>query len=536
MTIAKVRELSKFGVISDIDPYDLPKEAFSFALNARFHNGHITHSPIFRTASVLSNASPRALFPYSPTSGVDSVYIGYMSGRINKWSASGETNFSIASYVDSNSSSNFTSTTLADILYVNRDDRAPWRLKSSDSAFVSLEHWDATWRASLIRSCGGALVALGITKAGVAHPTMYKTSNFALSGAVPSTWDETDPTNNATENIFSGMEGQIVDAALLRNVLIVYAGNETWLLEADGSTAVFDNRRIFSNAGAINANCSVEVEGQHYVFGLNDLWTHDGSSKTSIADHKVRDFVFGSLNVAKRAYCSVQYNAPLNQILFAYQSIEDGINFQGADGANRGAVYDLKEKTWTYVDLPFVFASASAGIGASLTWDGLLGTWDALGGSWASFDPSLQKTITMIGETNATFGLVGSLYAYDLYSHGSVSTFPVAVNASPGMTLYRDGIDLDELGADLRGHKTIRAIYPQARLDAGTTLDFSFGCADSYNATPVFSDYMSYDGVTLNKCDFMASGRYLSMKARFNSYKYVSVSGYDVDLEVTSEM
>ncbi len=536
MTIAKVRGLSKYGVVSDVDAYDLPPEAFSFAVNARFHNGHATHSPVFRTAAPLANVNPRTLAQWTSSAGVESLYVGYKSGRINKWTPTAETNFSIAGYADSDSTSLFTSCVLADVLYVNRSDRVPWRLKSSDSAFVALENWTSTWRAGLLKSCGGALVALNITKAGVAYPTMYKTSNFALSGAVPTTWDETDTTNNATQNIFGGMQGQIVDANLLRSSLIVYALNETWALDADGSTSVFSNRRIFQNAGAISANCSVEVNGQHYVLGPNDIWTHDGSTKVSIVDQKTRDFIFGSLNVANKAFCFVQYNAPLNQIMFAYQSTDSGCTFVGADGANRGAVYDLAEKTWTFVDLPFVFAMTPAALSGAVTWQDLTGTWDALGGSWASYEASTQKNFAALGDTNATFSLTKSLYAYDLYGPGSQSTYPVDANASLGMRLERDGIDLDELGADLRGHKVIRAIYPQARLDAGTNLEFSFGASDSYNVAPVFSDYMSYDGVLNNKCDFMASGRYLSMKVRFNSYKYVSISGYDVDLEVTSEM
>jgi hypothetical protein len=55
--------------------------------------------------------------------------------------------------------------------------------------------------------------------------------------------------------------------------------------------------------------------------------------------------------------------------------------------------------------------------------------------------------------------------------------------------LLRDGIDLDELDAELRGYKIVLGIYPQGRLDpSAQPMSFSFGVTDAPNVTPVFSD------------------------------------------------
>jgi hypothetical protein len=57
MSLPKVRNLGQFGVVADPDPFTLPPNAFSMAVNARFRNGKITRSPVFRNVVNLSAAS-----------------------------------------------------------------------------------------------------------------------------------------------------------------------------------------------------------------------------------------------------------------------------------------------------------------------------------------------------------------------------------------------------------------------------------------------------------------------------------------------
>ena len=43
----------------------------------------------------------------------------------------------------------------------------------------------------------------------------------------------------------------------------------------------------------------------HYCFGRDDIYRHDGNSKQSIADEKVKNFIFGSLNNNQSDVCFV---------------------------------------------------------------------------------------------------------------------------------------------------------------------------------------------------------------------------------------
>jgi hypothetical protein len=79
--VVPVRNLAKYGIVTDPDPYDLPIEAWSFGVNCRFRNGRVSRSPVFRGVQVLGTSGPRFLVSHRPTSGLDFVFLGYTNGR-----------------------------------------------------------------------------------------------------------------------------------------------------------------------------------------------------------------------------------------------------------------------------------------------------------------------------------------------------------------------------------------------------------------------------------------------------------------------
>ena len=83
MSIEKLRNLSKYGVLSDPDPYDLPLEAYTVGVNVRFRNGHISSGPVFRNVLRLGTTDPRFCFSASPSIS-NSLFIGYKNGKITR--------------------------------------------------------------------------------------------------------------------------------------------------------------------------------------------------------------------------------------------------------------------------------------------------------------------------------------------------------------------------------------------------------------------------------------------------------------------
>lgn len=475
----------------------------------------------------------------TPLSGLDLLVTGFKSGRLYSYSSGTFSNLSIPSYADNDSELPFTSAHLADVFYINRGDRVPWYLGPADSVFHALPNWTSTWRAQLLRTCGGALVALNVTKAGVNFPTMVKTSSLPQSGAVPSSWDHTSLSTLATENILAELEGPIVDACSLSSALFIYGSNETWVMQPDGSSNLYSYTKRFANRGAINANCSIEVNGRQFVFGINDIWMHDGVTPQSIADGRVRDFVFGAINVKKANRCFVSHDQARNEVKFHFVSGDRGIAFVPTDatnGCNRAAVYNYAENTWSFDDLPFVFFSYPANIDNQLTYATVTSTYDTVGGSYLDQEDGFKKTQVYVGEASTLYGTTNALYAFDAFGNDSTIAFPVDTHASAQATLERDGIDLDEVGADLTGYKCVVSVYPQGRIDPdGSPVQFRFGAADHFNQPAMFDAWQDYDGELLSKLDFTSAGRFLSCQIKFNDHKQFTLSGFDLEVEILGE-
>lgn len=534
MTIAKLRTLGKYGVITDVDPYDLPPEAFSMGVNVRFRNGRVHRGLVFRSARQLSSTNPRFVFANEPTSGLDLCFLGYQDGRVVFTTPTAEVDYSIAGYTPNISEGTWTGTHLADIVYINREDRVPWFLDPASAQFQELTNWDPTYRAKLIRGCGGALVALNVTKGAINFPTMVKTSSFALAGAVPASWDITDPSTNATENILAELEGSIVDAQSFGSNLIIYGVDQAWIMQQSAGFELFDYYKLPFQKGAINANCVVEIDGKHYVMGPEDIWCHDGVSEQSLCDGLVRDFIYSSINLSKANRCFVVYNAALKEIHFCYVSGDQYASFLTTGGCNRQAVYNLVSNTWTFDDLPSVYSGTRANLNIVQTYDTVAATYATVGGTYLDQEDSYKRTVVYVGDTTAAYGLVDSLYAFDLYGTGSTVSFAVDTNATKPAHLERDGIDLDQIqGVNLPDYKVISSIYPLARVDADATsaLEMQFGSADYFGQSATFDGpVMAYDGNTEYRLDYNMAGRYLSFMIDFADYKTFSISGFDFDV------
>ena len=541
MSILHLRDLGAYGIIADVDPFNIPTNAFSDGLNVRFDDGCVERGAVFRNVDTLDGDAPRFCTFFVGPSDAEELIVGYKNGSLARWIVGGtETDVSIGSYTPSDSDGRFTSCKLGGVLYINRNDRVPWDWKPGDSAFEALGGgWDSGWRCNILRAYADCLVAFNITKSGTEYPTMIKTSDIATYGAVPTTWDETDLTANATENVLAEMQGDILDAQTLGNNMIVYTRYETWMMQADGSDAIFNYRRLFNDAGIINANCAVEIEGKHYVFGYKDIWVHDGVGKESICNSRIRKKVFTNLDFGYDYRCFVHANILLNEIYFCYNDgAATSATFGGVEGCNRAAVYNYKNNTWSFYALPNVFFASDMVLSNPVTYATTTSTYDALSVSYFNVSETGKRAPVMVGDVSTDHGLVEAIYGVDLDGEQSVLGFDIDTDATTTWFLEKRGIDLDELNLDLRGYKNIVAVYPQVRLaDDEQSVDFSFSASDTFGVTNAYSDAQSYDNMTYYKLDFHDGGRYLAYKidGGGDGDKGFKMSGIDFDVEITGE-
>lgn len=536
MALLPIRNLGDVGVTTDAPGHDLPINAFTFAKNVRFDEGKVSRSPIFRNVEDLTGYGVRHAYSIQPSTGFDRVLILLHNFRAYEY-ANGSTTYVTNNIAGTTIDEAYTCTTLADVTYICRSDHVPIsRSNSSTGNFANLANWDSTWRAQSLRSYGDQLVALNLVEGSTEYPNRVRFSNITTANSVPDSWDAADTTKSAGFNDLVQMKTPIVDGMTLGNAFIIYSEDQVWSMQFVGGQFIFNFRKLFQDIGMINKNCAVEVEGKHFVFGLDDIYTHDGNSYQSIADNRVKNFVFKGLNATRRDRCYVQHNPILNEIYFCYNSDDAHVAYANSTFCNRAAVFNYRNGTWSFMDLPNTVPGTTANLDAVTTYATAASTltYNAIGGSYNDQADSFGKAVIMLGQDNADDGLTKDrMYALDLSDEGSVS-FPYLSEANKQPFLERQALDLDEAGLPLSGYKVISRLYPQLNTtNADKQVTFTFGATDLISQAPSYGADITFNMETDYKIDTRNAGRYVSYKMTYTDEKDFQLTGFDMDVTVT---
>ena len=538
-TTLPIRNLGQTGVITDTNPYNLPITGFTKAVNVRFDDGSVKRSPVFRTAKDSMGFDPRGAFGVTPSTGFDSVLVVSDEYEIYEYQAGSFTDRS-GSITGSTDPRPFTLCSLADVTYINRPDRVPVYRAPLGTNFADLPNWPSNHRTNALRPFGDFLLALGTTEGVNTFPNRVRFSNLVDANSVPDSWDETDTTKSAGFNDLVQMQTPIVDGRELGTNFVIYSESEAILMEFVGGTFIFNFRKLFGDEGVINQNCVVEIENKHFVFGNTDIYVTDGVTRQSIADQKVRQFVFQGLNKKNADRCFVQHNDELSEVYFCYQSGDSLVNFPDTARCNRAAVYNYKNDCWSFIDLPNVSAGAEANVNSVATYANATSTYAATGGSYYDQEDSFNRHTLMVGNQDAANSIASSkLWALDLADEGSVA-LDLDATATKPIVLERVGVDLDEIREPLDGYKVVTRMLPQisTKNTSDTTVSLEFGASDIPNQNPNYTASVTFDISSDYKIDARAAGRYLSYKMTVgsNDYKDFQFSGFDVDITTTGRV
>lgn len=537
MAIIPIRNLGDAGVVTDVSPYNLPLSAYSKAVNVRFDEGKVRRSPIFRTVLASLGYNPRFAFGIVPSTGFDTALVISNDYVIKEYSNGTLTDRS-GSISASDDPRPFTGTTLADVTYINRPDRVPVFRAPSGTNFADLTNWTSNHRCVSLRAFGDQLIALNMTEGSSSFPNRVRFSNVVLANSIPDSWDAADTTKLAGFVDLVEQDTAIVDGLTLGSNFIIYTSTQVWLMDFVGGTFLFNFRKLFTDAGAISQNCIVEVEGKHYVFDNFDIYAHDGVSKQSICDERVKNFIFTGMNQASKNLCFVQHNPTLNEIMFCYKSGDELVAFPNAERCNRAAVYNYRKNTWSFMDLPNVSSATIINLDTVETYATAANlTYELVGGSYYDQEDSFNRHVVMVGQDNTADGLTSDkIYGLDLSDDGSIG-FQLDTEATKRAIVERVGIDLDETQRGIRGYKVINRLYPQAdtKNSNNTTLTFEFGASDIPSDSPTYSTSTSFDMSSDYKIDSRAAGRYLSYKVTISDQKDFELSGFDLDVTATGK-
>jgi hypothetical protein len=374
---------------------------------------------------------------------------------------------------------------------------------------ATMTAWDTNERCAVLVPFKTYWIALDITKTSTRYPYMIKWSNAAVPGANPTTWDETDVTEEAGEQDAGETGDLIVDGKPLGDALIIYKQNSRVAMRQTFDERIFSFHPLPGGGGALNRGCVADTPLGHMVFGNGDLYLHKGGEPFSICDDMVREEVFNNLDstYAERAFVAVYPSK--NEVWFCYPEV-------GESACTMAAVYNYTAKTWTFRDLPDVTYAASGLLeyAAADSWDADSGTWDTDTSTWDQneFTPNEPRLI-----------MATTAPRLDLADSGG--TF-----AGTAFTAYAERVGLVPEGEASRV-LVLNKIVPRFDAPDGTVILIEAGGAMSAKAAPTWTFSYSFTVGTDEEAYGFATGKFLAVKFSSTDSRIWRVKSYDIEYE-----
>lgn len=516
MAIIPVRTAGKLGLNKDLSEHELAIEAWSDALNIRFLDGvaHQTagYSEYYENAAVVPHhLLPLTIsaVPYWIYASKEKIYcVTNTAGSSVHTNLTRQTAGVDVNYAATDNS--WTSSLLSGLPILNpgntTDPPQQWDLNTANN-FTALSNWPANTYAKSLRAFGNFLVAMNITASGTNYPFMVRWSNPADPGAVPTSWDYTDPTVEAGRYDLGDGFGQIIDGLPLRDFFMIYRENSIHRMDLVGGNLIFNFSKVLGDSGALNRNCIVEVLGQHVVLTSSDIIVHDGHQFKSILDKQMRRWLFLNMDSASISKCFVFKNPFFNEVYICYPGI-------GATYCNRAVVWNYMEQTVTIRELPNVLHAAVGQIAADYadTWEADADPWGVDDTLWGGPGAVPWSSKVMMGTSDTKIQMLDGAYSFD--------------GAIPTASLERRGLSF----GDTSTIKFVKSIQPVIKGMTGSTVNISVGSHSDLNEEPTWSTKPFIIGST-QKAFFLVSGRYIAVKfENSDSYKF-RLDSFQIEVE-----
>jgi hypothetical protein len=162
-------------------------------------------------------------------------------------------------------------------------------------------------------------------------------------------WYENDPSSLSGFTFLPDETDSITAASPLGDRLMIYTLNSCYSMYYTGDTFVFRIQTVFKDEGALNDKCVTNFGNKQFVVGNNDVYIHDGSSKESIVENKIRNRIYGEFKNLAEVY--VQRNELTHEIMIYYATNE-------APHPVKAAVWNWDYNYWTFFEIPEVFDMA----------------------------------------------------------------------------------------------------------------------------------------------------------------------------------
>lgn len=318
-----------------------------------------------------------------------------------------------------------------------------WTGDTGDN-FASLPDWPAGTVAKSIVAFRFHIFALDITEAAGHYESKIMWSAAAAAGSVPSSWTAS-ATNEAGSAILADTDGPTYLGVPLQNTLIIFKPHSMYGVTYVGGEDKFSVQLLDADRGALTRHAAIDVGGQILVVADGDVGMTDGTNWHSIAQGRVRDYLFSQLSQDSYENLFVVHNRSKNEVWICYPTA-------GNTYCNEAIVYNVATDGWgirTLADVTYADVGTVNDTAADESWNSDSDTWDSDESQWNSANYSLATEQLITATNGATLTLedddTATTVAATLFKHDLTMDEPervkfvkkvhVRTNASPG-TLY----------------------------------------------------------------------------------------------------
>lgn len=517
-----IHNVGAMGVIRDISPHLLPPEAWSLVRNVRFNRrgafrmtghlqkfGTLLHAPAF----VMNYPAPATNYWLYLSKTKASVYEGGVHTDITRTVGGDYTTIN---------EWDWQSCLLGGIPILNNGADIPqyWPTISVATPLANMVGWPTTLRAKVVKAFGPYLLALNITESGTHQPQSAIWSNRAAVGALPADWDYTNPASDAGKVDFTDIGGgQLLDAVLLGNALVVYKETSTHIMRYVGGNDIFSPDLLLTTSGILAPKCACNVQNgtKHFVVTGDDIIVHSGvrDAQQSVADEIVKSEIFDELDSVNFASSFCFDNAVRKEAWFCYPTT-------GSIRPDRAAIYNYARQTWTFRDISFTAVDVGAATeAADQDWDSSATPWDDLTDPWSS---QTRRVYIVADYANSKLHQLDTGYHFD-------TDIPVC-------TLERTGLALtgrDRGGqpkADFQTDKLVTRVWLRAQGTA--VLNVQLGAQDHIDESVTWGAVKQFIVGVDRYIDFdpPLNTKLVAIRIESTDAEPWLLAGYDLDLSV----
>lgn len=498
--------LGSAGVNRDMQPHELPISALSDVKNIRMRDGSAERIagdvPVLKTPT----ATPYWLQIYKPLGANYVIHAGLTSVHANQ--ADSLVNITGPALTGTDND-RWTGGVLNGVLVLNNGVNQPmyWGGNVATTLAV-LPGWNSTWRCQSMRPFKNYLVGLNWTKGANPYPNMVKWSAAADPGAVPATWNEADPTNDAGEIDLSETSGVVVDGLPLGDTFVVYKSDSMYAMTYIGGQYIWQFRRLPGDVGILARGCVCNTPVGHLVLTLGDAVIHNGMGPKSILSGKVRRHLFSTMDGEFASRSFVIANPATNEAWICYPET-------GSQVCTKALIWNWVDDTFSFRDLNGVTCGTSGQYESNgqSPWATDTGTWADDDTTWdAAYLPATQARF-ILGTT------APALLGVDVGNDFSGSAFSASIE--------RIGLGFDAPDSV----KLCSAIYPRIDGTTGSTVYIQAGGAMDVEGPYIWSDPVPYVIGSTYRADLFASGRFLAFKVYSTGALSWRIRSLDMDVQ-----